>query len=61
MESFKLKPKPSWEKADEEHKMEFSNYLLDKLGDIEIETVLGAQTVHVMSMMMILNGTVLKS
>ena len=41
MESVKLKPKPSWEKADEEHKVEFSNYLVDKLGDIEIPDCIG--------------------
>ena len=56
MARVKQKPKPSWEKADEEHKVELSNYLVYKLGDIEIPDCIGCTI-----MMMILNGTVLKS
>ena len=36
MESVKIKPKPSWGKATEEHKKEFTKYLDDKLGEITV-------------------------
>ena len=44
MESVKLKPKPSWDKADEQHKIEFSSYVENKLVNIEVPSCISCRS-----------------